>query len=847
VTLEGDFPINYLVYQPQVDQVVVEVRDCDASLLRNGLTQGSSELKSFETSTTKDAHGTIMSHFTFHLEPGVTHEIQPVENNLVLRFHSHQLPAGRVSGIQQVPEIRHAIQEGHSSPRGGLAPAMAPQSQPSARKIGAPATAIPLHLRPDEEGLIAYNEIDLAGYTNMAGLPAMSPARALVGLDTASVSSGKIVLLLDGPAAYASFELAHPLRLVIDMADLTNEITRSVIPIQSPHLRRIRVSQFSDAPRKIARVVLDLTRATDYEIEPSAEGLVITLQRASLKLREPLDVAQLQPAAPQEAVRHGSGSHSVPSVLPLAPAVVEGTTRLKAADGGPAKRVPAVQKAIALTAAQEVAADEAVQSHVPAQVAQESAGVTAAPAGIAKSPAAAAKAAAPAEPKDASIPAASSAGQPAPLNPTDYAFYDEARPEVDDNRGPAKAGAGLTFESKTISDERPVYTGRRISLELVDADLKQVFRLFHEISGLNFVLDPSVGGKVTIVLDDVPWDQALDIILRNNGLDKIFDNNVIRIATTARLAGEAQERRSLKEASRLEVDPVTVSRILSYARAEDIDPIVRRMLSSRGQSFYDKRTNTVIVTDIPEKVEAVNNLMDDLDARTPQVMIEARIVETSREFTRDLGIQWGFATRDQRGAGNNFSSSFDLNLPRVAGASRLGLSFGDLGPNGFNIDLALDALETEGRGRILSAPKIVAQNNTTAVIEQGVQIPVVNTTATEINVEFISASLKLEVTPQITAEGTVILDIKVDNSSPDFLNRVDQNPAINTERASTRVLVQDGGTTVIGGVFLLNEGESETGIPGLRKIPGLGWLFRNRNITKENRELLIFITPKITL
>jgi type IV pilus assembly protein PilQ len=237
--------------------------------------------------------------------------------------------------------------------------------------------------------------------------------------------------------------------------------------------------------------------------------------------------------------------------------------------------------------------------------------------------------------------------------------------------------------------------------------------------------------------------------------------------------------------------------------------------------------------------------MDDLDTQTPQVMIEARIVETSREFTRDLGIDWGFVANDQRGAGNVARIDYDLNLPRVAEASRLGMFFGDLGPNGFAINVALDALETEGRGRILSAPKVMAQNNTTAIIEQGTQIPVVNTTATEINVEFISASLKLEVTPQITAEGTIIMQIEVENNSPDFVNRVGDTPAINTQRASTQVMVEDGGTTVIGGVFFLNEGESETGVPGLRKIPGLGWLFKSKNITKENKELLIFITPTI--
>jgi len=163
----------------------------------------------------------------------------------------------------------------------------------------------------------------------------------------------------------------------------------------------------------------------------------------------------------------------------------------------------------------------------------------------------------------------------------------------------------------------------------------------------------------------------------------------------------------------------------------------------------------------------------------------------------------------------------------------------------FTLDVALNALETEGRGRILSSPKIATQNNERAEIEQGVRIPVVNTTATEINVEFVSASLRLAVTPQITAEGTVILDVQVENNSPDFVNSVGEVPAINTQRAQTKVLIADGGTTVIGGIFTVNEGQSETGVPWFRKIPVFGWLFKTRNITNENRELLIFITPKI--
>jgi type IV pilus assembly protein PilQ len=723
ITLKGDFPINYLVFQPAPDKLVVEVRDCDVSRLTQPSMDDSRQVLSLETSVETATQGELISRFEFHLAPGVDHWVAPEGNDLVVRFDG-----------------------GSDSP--------------------APARAVPAPAKParmsQDNGLIAFTATDAAGYAKQAGIAASPTGRALAGVDTADSDVGRVVLLLDGPVSYATFELTDPSRLVVDIDDVVNEVLTSRIAVDEDPVRRVRVSQFQVAPDLVGRAVFDLDGPASYEVQPTAEGLEITFQRATVPPVPQMELAQAQP-------------DMAPEIVVPAPEVV-------APEPEPQAEPPS--------------GEESVE-----------------------------------EPE---------------ANAEDYAYYNEAQFSAAPTGG-VKPAAGLTFESKTLSDDRPSYTGRRISLELVDADLKQVFRLFHEISGLNFVLDPSVNGKVTIVLDNVPWDQALDIILRNNGLDKIFENNVVRIATTTKLATEAQQRCTLKDAARLEVDPVTVSRILSYARAEELDPIIRRILSPRGQSFYDNRTNTVIITDIPEKISEMNNLLDDLDTRTPQVVIEARIVETAREFTRDLGIDWGFIYNDQRGAGNSFSLEYDLNLPRVAEANRLGIQFGDLGPDGFFIDLAIDALETEGRGRVLSAPKVTAQNNTTATIEQGTQIPVVNTTATEINVEFISASLKLEVTPQITAEGTIIMDIDVENNSPDFNNLVGGTPPINTERASTRVLVEDGGTTVIGGVFVLNEGESEVGVPGLRKIPGLGWLFKSKNITKQNRELLIFITPKIAL
>jgi type IV pilus secretin PilQ/predicted competence protein len=416
------------------------------------------------------------------------------------------------------------------------------------------------------------------------------------------------------------------------------------------------------------------------------------------------------------------------------------------------------------------------------------------------------------------------------------------------------APTSTNFETQTIVTDRSNYNGKRISLNLVDTDVKQIFRLFHEISGLNFVLDPAVEGKVTIVLDQVPWDQALDIILKNNGLDKQMENNVVRIAPTSKLATEAAARKQLKEAKDLEVEPITITRTLSYGKAKDVEKVIRDggILSARGKVMVDERTNALIISDIPKKIGPLDQLISNLDSETPQVMIEARIVQTSKSFSQDLGVVWGFTAIADASRGtntglafpSNSSVKYDLNLPGAGTASNLAFKFGNI-LDSFTLDIALNDLETEGYGRVLSSPKIATQNNERAEIEQGVRIPIVSTTATEINVEFVSASLRLAVTPQITADGTVAMDVVVENNSPDFVNRVGDVPPINTQRAQTKILVADGGTAVIGGIFTVTEGQSEVGVPWFRKIPGLGWLFKTRNVSNENRELLIFITPKI--
>ncbi len=413
------------------------------------------------------------------------------------------------------------------------------------------------------------------------------------------------------------------------------------------------------------------------------------------------------------------------------------------------------------------------------------------------------------------------------------------------------------FESKTISGEPTVYTGEPISVNFVEADLKNVFLFFADFIGLNIVIDPEVAGNLTMRLTEVPWDQAFDVILRHQGLEKVVEGNVVRIATTEKLRNEAAKRRALKKAQEDEVDVITFTKVLSYAKAQDVLQLLQQagtggVKSDRGFIAKDDRTNTLIITDLPSKRAAYEKLIAVLDTRTQQVMIEARIVETDRNFEQNLGVEWGlFASADPAlGTQNNLdfphrsTLTYDVNVPAAASAGTLGISLGNV-LDSVTLDLTLQAFENEGRVRILSSPKIATQNNKAASIEQGTQIPVVTTTAVEINVQYISASLRLDVTPQITADDTIIMDIVVENNSPDFINRVGDVPPIITEKAKTQILVRNGSTAVIGGIFKLNESNAQAGVPGLKRIPVLGWLFKNRAISKQNSELLVFITPRI--
>jgi type IV pilus secretin PilQ/predicted competence protein len=417
------------------------------------------------------------------------------------------------------------------------------------------------------------------------------------------------------------------------------------------------------------------------------------------------------------------------------------------------------------------------------------------------------------------------------------------------------------------------FTGHPVTLDFQGADLRAVLRSFSEISGLNIVLDPTLQGSVDVALRDVPWDQALDIILRANKLGYAVEGTIVRIAPLSVLADEEAQRQKLTEAQADAGELRVLTRSLSYAKATDLVQLIKdTSLSRRGNVQIDPRTNTVIVTDLAERLTKVEELLTTLDRPEPQVEIEARIVQTTRDFARNIGIQWGVNGRASPALGNTLPLAFPnqgsitgrtgvtqgapppdpgadavsnmVNLGVTAATSGVGLALGAI--NGaLNLDVALSALESTGQGRILSTPRVSTQNNIEAEIMQGIQVPIQTVANNTVTVTFKDASLILRVTPQITAANTVIMRIMVENSAPDFSRAVNNIPPIDTQRATTQVLVSTGETTVIGGIYVSREQTSQDRTPGLHRLPLLGWLFKRSEFSDESRELLIFITPKI--
>jgi len=425
-------------------------------------------------------------------------------------------------------------------------------------------------------------------------------------------------------------------------------------------------------------------------------------------------------------------------------------------------------------------------------------------------------------------------------------------------------------------------------MDFKDAELSNIFRIIADVSNLNVITTDEVKGKVTLRLVNVPWDQALDIILRSKGLGAVQEGNVLRIAPTSSIQKEEQERLNAQksiELSKVEAiareeeartlrEGVFDTIPVSYSKASELLAKIKPQVSKFAKFDSDDRTNVLIIRDLPENIEKVKELVARLDTATPQVLIEARIVEVDTTFTRELGVQWGGSYTGYKGGtqygigglqntsgGINTagavnsttatpysstapSTNYAVNLPASIGAGAGGgIAFGILRDN-LRLDLALSALESSGKAKIVSSPKVVTVDNKEATIEQGTQIPYSTVSASGTNTQFIDATLSLKVTPHITPDGRVSMKLEAKNDSQGETSATGQ-PAINKKKATTEVLIGDGDTTVIGGILQISRTENMAGLPWLSKIPVLGYLFRKDTNTARNRELLIFITPKI--
>ena len=624
------------------------------------------------------------------------------------------------------------------------------------------------------------------------------------------------------PTRYETLILENPDRLVLDVPGGILQGRARKLTVENDWVSSVRIAQFKADP-PVTRVVLDMKKVVPHRVEETDTGLRIVLAH------RPNGESAITAKKPAKA----AGASAQDSTA------TETANRIEQDSRGLSESVqPAPQRTIDPIQVASLA------PMVPASAVSDKARL---PASATNS-----EARLPASTKPTGLAPVLPAAVTPPPAPTATPL-----PVYQDTSVPAPA-----------APEASPYSGERISVNLKDVDLQEFFRLIHEISGLNIVLDPNVAGSVTLIMIDVPWDQILDIVLRNSNLDKTIEGNVLRIASRATLKQESEDERELAQARAEAVDPVTVTRRLNYARAANLEATLTRFLSSRGQIMRDDRLNMLIVKDIPSVIPAIDDLLRQLDRKSQQVEIEARVVSASRNFSRAIGSQIatsaGTRNRKQLWGGGLGTEGFvertvpplppvvvDGSTGTAPGATDLpvvgatsGLFYNYASAN-LALDIILTAAESRGIAKVLSRPRVITQNNVKATVTQGFSIPIQTQIQQTVSVTFVDAALLMEVTPQITGDGNVFLDIKIENNRPDFANSVGGNPSILTQAATTQVLVNDGGTVVIGGVLITDNSTTVDQVPFLGSIPVIGHLFKRNVVATSTQELLFFITPRI--
>ncbi|MDM8516648.1 type IV pilus secretin PilQ [Desulfobacterales bacterium HSG16] len=456
--------------------------------------------------------------------------------------------------------------------------------------------------------------------------------------------------------------------------------------------------------------------------------------------------------------------------------------------------------------------------------------------------------------------AAASAGKPSPIPESFDSIPDTGMAGSDGIEEPSDLSGGMSAKT---------YSGEKIALDFFETDIKNVFRILREVSGKNFAVDNDVVGKVTLTLEHpVPWDQVLDLVLKMNQLGKTLEGDIIRVATLETLKKEETERQEItaaklamrkEEIALEELDTVYIA--INYSDAEsEIKPHLEQIKTpDRGTLSVDKRTNMIIMTDTKDKIKQAREIVEKLDRVTPQVIIEARIVEASSKFNREIGTQWSAdigikndneakaGIGPQRGydmLGGTHATSMAVNLPMSsAAAGTIGFNFARLAGSPLLLDAKLMAMESRKEGNVISSPRVLTLDNKSATISQGFEYPYQQVDDGKISISFKKVDLKLQVTPHITPDNRISMKVEIDKN--DVYEQTSDGPALSTNKASTELLVNDGDTFVIGGIIKENMTRTNSGVPGLSRIPILGWLFKSKIKELKKDELLIFITPRI--
>jgi len=741
----------------------------------------------------------------------------------------------------------------------------------------APAEEAQVQAEPEDKPALAVQARDKK--------PAAS-ATKVTGIESSTEGGNTVIrVLTDGLAGnLTSFTLAKPSRIVVDVWGVANSTGKGAARLKDKYIKGVRIGSYADK----ARLVFDAgaSKLPPHSITAENGAIVITIGPNVVASVSKPPVAAAQPAP------EAKSAENVIVAAPAAPALVaakgidiEAVDFKKVGDKGrltinsSSKIEYAVKESkdgmtLAMDLKGAVLPDSLVRTLEASKLATPVATVSSYQDSV--------------SPSSVRIlvklkeKAAYSVQESGNSLVVDFA----KAPAVEKDDAAAAKGDGIiTDKNVTVPDKS--YAGKKVDLDMMDANITDVLRLLAEISNINIIASDEVKGTISLRLKNVPWDQAFEIIMKTKNLDSIQEGNVIRVAPELKIRQEREAKLASKKAEEkledLELEFVSIN----YAIAEDLTKQVKSVLSERGDVTTDKRTNTLVIKDIKKNIVAAKNVVSKLDTPVPQVLIEARIVEASSSFARDLGVQWGI---DYRTGGNTHSSLFGsssqigsaaadpsqqravatgdnvafpmqkteftsdvgvtnyaVNLPATGTAGTLGalgFIFGKMG-DPMILDLRLSAGESAGQLKTISRPKITTLDNKEAKIEQGESIPFETTSASGTATTFVDANLSLTVTPHITPDGAVLMTIKASRNSIGTFRTSGGQPSINKKEATTDVLVRNGETTVIGGIVITDRNDTERGIPFLKDIPVLGWLFKSKSLSDSQTELLIFITPKI--